>query len=186
MCNCKLFSLPLFQESFIQFCVCVCLCDLLIMFVVTLFLSFKAFLQGVFTESDFFGFSPALRLSLNLSLWYSFSVCCFPFLSFFPEYFYFLSRGFLFLSSDLDAGCTKAGDRDRNSSALRRFLLYNCSSRCSKSWRAENVFKCFSMSFWLGIIWTTIHLSKEIFKLSPFFETFSLKNIFFCFKWRLR
>ena len=53
--------------------------------------------------------------------------------SFFPEYFYFLSRGFLFLSSDLDAGCTKAGDRDRNSSALRRFLLYNCSSRCSIS-----------------------------------------------------
>ena len=46
----------------------------------------------------------------------------------FPEYFYFLSRGFLFLSSDLDAGCTKAGDRDRNSSALRRFLLYNCSA----------------------------------------------------------
>ena len=116
-------------------------------------------------------FSPIffvfLQLCVCLWIWFYilflFVVSLF-FLSFFPEYFYFLSRGFLFLSSDLDAGCTKAGDRDRNSSALRRFLLYNCSSRCSISWRAENVFKCFSMSFWLDIIWTTIHLSKEIFK----------------------
>ena len=169
MCNCRLFSLPFFQESFIQFCVCVCLCDLLIMFVVTLFLSFyRVFLLNP-PKNDFFPIFFVF-LQLCVCLWiclydilFLFVVSLF-FLSFFPEYFYFLSRGFLFLSSDLDAGCTKAGDRDRNSSALRRFLLYNCSSRCSISWRAENVFKCFSMSFWPDIIWTTIHLSKEIFK----------------------
>ena len=169
MCNCRLFSLPFFPESFIQFCVCVCLCDLLIMFVVTLFLSFYRVFLLKPPKNDFFPIFFVF-LQLCVCLWiclydilFLFVVSLF-FLSFFPEYFYFLSRGFLFLSSDLDAGCTKAGDRDRNSSALRRFLLYNCSSRCSISWRAENVFKCFSMSFWLGIIWTTIHLSKEIFK----------------------
>ena len=168
MCNWRLFSLPFFQESFIQ--LCVGLFYLLIMFVVTLFLPFKAFLHyRVFLlnppKNDFFPIFFVF-LQLCVCLWiclydilFLFVVSLF-FLSFFPEYFYFLSRGFLFLSSDLDAGCTKAGDRDRNSSALRRFLLYNCSSRCSISWRAENVFKC----LWLDIIWTTIHLSKEIFK----------------------
>ena len=40
------------------------------------------------------------------------------------------------------------------------------------------------MSFWPDIIWTTIHLSKEIFKYS-LIETFSLKEYFSCFKWRL-
>ena len=113
--------------------------------------------------SRFFLFFSSFAFVFEFVYMIFFFCLLFPF-SFFPEYFYFLSRGFLFLSSDLDAGCTKAGDRDRNSFALRRFLLYNCSSRCSISWRAENVFKCFSMSFWPDIIWTTIHLSKEIFK----------------------
>ena len=148
MCNCRLFNCLSFKSLLFSFVFVFVFVTFLLCLLLPYSCLSKIFYRVSLLNPPKNDFSPIffvfLQLCVCLWIWFYilflFVVSLF-FLYFFPEYFYFLSRGFLFLSSDLDAGCTKAGDRDRNSSALRRFLLYNCSSRCSISWRAENVFK---------------------------------------------